>query len=192
MLASAKHNLRVRSVLGSADLLLPDGIGVLALSGFRIKERLPGIEAGEFLLSKAADSGLPVAFVGGKPGIAARAACQLRKRFPRLPVVLTHHGYIKANSDEERALTEQLRAASPAVLIVGMGFPRQEEYLLRVKNTLSSLRLGIGLGGALDVFAGSVRRAPVFLQKCGLEWLFRVLNDPKRIPRLLKSLSAFV
>ena len=187
MLSAAKNDSRISSLLRRADLLLPDGVGTRILSGFRIKERLPGIEAGEFLLSLAARRGYRIYLLGGKSGVPERAACALKHRYPGLRIVGTHHGYFSPCSREENAVTARIRAAAPDVLIVCMGFPRQESYLLRVRDALPSLRIGIALGGAVDVWSGTVCRAPAVFRACACEWLWRVAREPRRAGRLLKS-----
>lgn len=186
MLSSAKHSPSAFSLLASADLLLPDGIGVRLLSRFAVKTRIAGIDTGEFLLSLAEKNGYRVYLLGGKEGVAKTAAERLTERFPALRIVGAHHGYF--DSSEEPAVTAGIRSAAPDLLFVCMGFPRQEEFLARNRNALSPIRMALGLGGSLDVWAGNVHRAPLWMQKCGLEWLFRVLREPSRLRRILRSI----
>jgi N-acetylglucosaminyldiphosphoundecaprenol N-acetyl-beta-D-mannosaminyltransferase len=188
LLAASKQSTKTRTLLRSADLLLPDGIGTILLSRGRIRTRFPGIEAGEFLLHLAARRGYRVYLLGGKKGVAERAAAALKKRYPGLSVVGTHHGYFPLGGTEEEAVAAMLRDASPDLLIVCMGFPKQERFLLRIRNRLPSLRVGMALGGAIDVWSGAVRRAPRVMQRLGLEWLYRTVKEPKRILRLTRSL----
>ena len=189
LLAAARQSQTARALLRSADLLLPDGIGAVLLSGGRIKKRFPGIEAGEFLLALAARRGYRVYLLGGKDGVAKRAASVLKKRYPGLSVVGTHHGYFPLGGKEEAAVTKRLCAADPELLIVCMGFPKQERFLRQVQHRLPSLRIGIALGGSLDVWSGDVRRAPAVLRVCGMEWLWRTAKEPRRAARLVRSLS---
>ena len=184
MLAAARRDPVRCARLRSAGLCLPDGVGTLLLSGGRIRERFPGIEAGEYLLSVAAEEDVGVYLLGGRPGVAEAAADRLRTRFPALRIVGTHHGYFAPESPDEARITEDLRRLSPGLLIVCTGFPRQEDYLVRVRSVLPGLRVGIALGGALDVWSGQLRRAPELLRRCGLEWLWRVVREPKRLGRL--------
>ena len=185
MLARAKHDASVRALLRHADLLLPDGIGVILLSHFRVKERVAGIEIGEYLLTRSAENGYRVFLLGGQEGVADAATEKLRARFPTLSVVGTHHGYF--DRDEEKAIVDAIRAASTDILLVCMGFPRQESFLVRNRAGLSGVRVALGLGGSLDVWSGRVPRAPAWIQGCGLEWLYRVCRTPNRFPRLLRS-----
>ena len=186
MLSRAKHSRSLCSLLASGDLLLPDGIGVRFLSHFCIKERISGIDAGEFLLSYAAKNGYRVYLLGGKEGVASAAAQRLSARFPALRVVGVHHGYF--DRTEEPSVTAHIRSTTPDLLFVCMGFPRQEGFLARNRDVLSPVRMALGLGGALDVWSGNTPRAPLWIQNCGLEWLFRTLREPARIPRLLGSI----
>jgi len=118
--------------------------------------------------------------------VAKAAADRLTERFPALSIVGVHHGYFKET--EESSVIDKIRAAAPDFLFVCMGFPRQEEFLVRNHNVLPSVRMALGLGGALDVWSGNIRRAPFWMQKCGLEWLYRLLKQPSRLPRLLRSI----
>jgi len=166
-------------------------VGTQILSGFRIRERLPGIEMGEFLLSIAAKHHLRVFLLGGRPCVALRASERLHILYPGLHTVGTHHGYFEAGSESERTVQNAIRRSAPDLLLVCMGFPRQEAFLLKYRSTFPTLRIGIGLGGALDVWAGDLRRAPLPFRRCGLEWLWRIVREPKRIPRFLGNLIGF-
>ncbi len=190
MLLLASEDEAFASLLRSADLLLPDGVGVLLgarLVGRRLPERLTGIDSAEWLLSFAQKHGLRVFLLGGREGIAEAARDALTARFPSLTVCGTHHGYFdKAKaSPENQALLSLLRETAPELLFVCFGAPAQERWIAENADAIPSLRLCMGLGGALDVWSGSVRRAPKIIQRCGLEWFWRALSEPKRFPRLL-------
>ena len=189
ILLAADRDPEFRKRLCSADLLLPDGIGVLLgarICGKALPERVAGIDAGEFLLALAARKGLRVFLLGGKKGVAEEAAHALCERFPDLILCGTHHGFFdKAmNSSENRAVLSKLQTAEPDLLFVCFGAPAQEKWICENAPTLPSLRLSMGLGGALDVWSGRVRRAPKIFRQCGLEWLWRALREPKRFARL--------
>lgn len=189
LLLCASDNEAFASLLCSADLLLPDGVGVLIgarLGGKRLPERLTGIDSAEWLLSFAAKHGLRVFLLGGREGVAEAAARGLTARFPTLTVCGTHHGYFDKSRDsvENQALLSLVRRARPELLFVCFGAPAQERWIAENADGIPSLRLCMGLGGALDVWSGSVRRAPKMVQRCGLEWLWRTLSEPKRVPRL--------
>lgn len=184
ILTKALHDKAAFQLLRRADLLLPDGIGVLLLSRRQrtpIQERIPGIELGEWLLSYAAEHRLPVYLLGGAEGVAKRAAEKLQRRFPALVITGTHHGY--PSPEEEEALLRSLEKAAPRILLVCMGFPKQERWILAHRDRIPSA-VALGLGGALDVWSGDFRRAPKTVQRLGAEWLWRILQSPRRLLRL--------
>ena len=163
-------------ILNRAATVLPDGVGVTAaarLFGVRLC-RFPGIEFAEHLLAAAPPEGYRLFLLGGRAGVAERAAATLEERFLRVRVVGVHHGYFK--DAEDAAVTAAITAAEPDLLFVCLGSPRQEKWM--AVHPLPCLALG--LGGALDVWSGRVRRAPRLLRRMGLEWLFRLLSEPKR------------
>ena len=185
MLCRAWQEHRVRKMLKKADLLLPDGTALLLYAkalGTPLAERNTGIDTGEWVLHHAARNQLTVYLLGGRSGVAEEAAAHMKKKLPELRVVGTHHGYV----DEKHtpALLREIQRARPHILMVCMGFPKQEEWILSHRDQLPSVRLFMGLGGALDVWSGQIRRAPRILQRMGMEWLWRTLASPSRIPRL--------
>lgn len=171
-------------LLNGAALVVPDGIGIIhaaRLLRTPLAERVPGIELGEQLAAWMARHGKRLYLLGAKPGIAERAAENLQKAYPGLRIAGTHDGYFK----EDAPVVEALRAASPDVVFVCTGFPKQERFMAAYTARLPHCVM-LGLGGSLDVFAGEVRRAPAFFRKCGLEWFYRLLREPKRIGRMMK------
>ena len=196
ILLHASEDEAFATLLRSADLLLPDGVGVLLgarLLGTPLPERLSGIDSAEFLLSFAAKHSLRVFLLGGRKGVAEDAARALSARFLGLRIVGTHHGYFEkaTASSENRSLLSLLQKAEPELLFVCFGAPMQEIWISENADKIPSLRLCMGLGGALDVWSGRIRRAPKSMQRCGLEWLWRTLSDPKRLPRL-QSIPRFL
>ena len=168
-------------ILNRATLVLPDGVGVTAaarLFGVRLC-RFPGIDFAEALLAAAPPEGYRVFLLGARDGVAKRAAAALARRYPSVQIVGVHHGYFRA--EEDAAVRAQIAAAAPDILFVCLGSPRQEEWM--AAHPLPCI--AIGLGGALDVWSGSVRRAPRLFRQLGLEWLFRLLSEPRRWRRVL-------
>lgn len=166
-----------------ADLLLPDGIGLIIASRILkdpLKERITGIDTAEFILSYAQKNELSVALLGAKPHIARLAAKRLKEKYPSLDICFTHHGYFKKSGCENETVLKKLNSASPDILFVCFGFPAQEIWIDKNANRISSLRLCIGLGGAIDVWSGKTSRAPKLVRKIKLEWLWRTLSDKKR------------
>ncbi len=181
----AQEDVEFRHIVQSADLVTPDGIGVVwsaRLLGLPIYERVPGVELMAKLCERAAKKGWRVFLLGARPGIAEKAAQNLQNRYPGLQVVGTHHGYF--SPEEEQQVIAQVKAAQPDILFVAFGIPKQEKWIARHAQELN-VPICIGVGGSFDVYAGVVRRAPEWVQRLCLEWLYRTLKDPKRLPRLL-------
>ncbi len=180
-----------KTILEAADLLLPDGVGVTLaarLCGTPLKARLTGIDTAEWIMKHAAKNGYSLYLLGGKVGVADKAAERLRERFPALSICGTHHGYFDhaAHSAENQAVLTDIRAKNPDILFVCLGFPLQERWIIESTPNLPSLSLSMGLGGSLDVWSENLRRAPRPLRACGMEWLWRTLCEPRRIRTLLK------
>jgi len=178
-LMRAQRNKDLFDAYLHADLVVPDGIGLVwatRLLGVPLPGRVPGIALAEEMLRRECDSTCRVFLLGGREGVAVRARACLLRRFPGLDIVGTQDGYF---SDEEEVI-DQVRAAQPDILLVGMGVPRQELFMTRASNRLD-IPLMIGIGGALDIFAGDRTRAPRFWQSLGLEWLYRVFQEPRRM-----------
>lgn len=180
----AARDRRYRAILQGAEVVYADGMGVVWAS--RLTERpLPErITLGECLpdLCRIAEAeGLRLFFLGGLPGVARRAAARLRREFPRLAIVGTHHGY-SASAEEDEAVLAQIRAARPHLVLVGLGAPRQEKWMWQHREDLDVPVLW-GVGGLFDYYAGRVPRAPVWVGRAGFEWLFRLWLEPGRLWR---------
>ena len=183
-LQQAKKNEKFRAVLNGADLVLADGIGVVkaaSILGRPLKGRVPGIDFAAGLLGRMARSGERLFLLGAKPGIAETAAANLQKQYPGLMVCGTHDGYFQ----DPRPVIRAIQDAHADVVFVCLGAPKQELWMAEYGPSTGA-RLMVGLGGALDVFAGAVERAPEKWQKMGMEWLYRLLKEPKRIGRMAK------
>ena len=170
----AKNDPDFCDVLNNAGLRLADGIGVVIASRM-LKKPLPERVAGYDFLQELLKLGRKTFFFGGKPGVAESAAKG------RGNVVGTHHGYFVEEESED--IIKKINDSGAEILVVCLGAPRQEKWIAQYREQLSPT-IAIGAGGALDVMAGNVKRAPRWMQKCGLEWLYRALSDPKRIGRL--------
>ena len=191
MVMHARKDAEFRRVLNSADLVIPDGIGIVyasRLTSSRISRRVPGIELVADIFAHIKDTGNSVYLLGAAPGVADAAAVRLAEQFPGLNIVGTRHGYF-ADADDDAIITA-INAANPDILLVGLGFPRQEKWIYHHKNHLDT-KLLIGVGGSLDGLSGRIRRAPEIFQKLGLEWFYRLIRQPKRIWRQ-RVLAKFV
>ena len=171
-------------VLSDADLVIPDGVGVVyaaKILGRPLKGRVPGIEFAAALMARMAGKGKRLFLLGAKPGVAELAAANLAVEYPGLVVCGTHDGYFQ----EDAPVAETIRRARADVVFVCLGAPKQEMWIAR-NGADTGARLLVGLGGSLDVFAGQVKRAPKAFQKLGLEWFYRLCRQPSRIGRMAK------
>ncbi|MBQ7737257.1 MAG: WecB/TagA/CpsF family glycosyltransferase [Oscillospiraceae bacterium] len=171
-----------RQAVNGADLVLADGVGDLLAArilGTPLPERVTGADLTPLLLQRLARTGGGVFLYGGKPGVAERAGENLRAACPGLRIAGTENGYIQ----DETALLRRLETDPPPLLLLGLGAPRQELWMAQNRRLPSVM---IGVGGLLDVFAGDVDRAPASWRKLGLEWLYRLAQEPRRLGRMSK------
>jgi exopolysaccharide biosynthesis WecB/TagA/CpsF family protein len=179
-LAAREEDLR--EVLNRSDLVMNDGIGLslaARMRGERFPENLNGSDFTVRLLQFGAERGWRVFLLGGEPGVAEAAAARLRERIAGLEIVDTCHGY---TGESDELLVQRIRDARATLLIVAFGSPLQELWLAR-NLAASEARLGVGVGAFLDFSAGRVRRAPRWMNALGLEWCFRLSQEPRRLWR---------
>ncbi|MDR1588736.1 MAG: WecB/TagA/CpsF family glycosyltransferase [Oscillospiraceae bacterium] len=172
----------LREAVNGASLVLADGVGVTLgarILGRPLRGRVPGIDFIDTLFGLMSLSGGRVFLFGAKPGVAEAASEKLRRRYPGLVVAGVCDGY----SDDVSAVIGKINAAAPDLLVVCLGAPKQELWMAQNARHVSAA-LCVGLGGALDVFAGAVRRAPAPWRRLGLEWLYRLISDPRRLKRM--------
>lgn len=171
----------------NADLILADGKPLLWIAkwyGTPIKEKISGSDLFPPLCSLAAKKGYKMFFLGAAEGVAARAADNLTAHYPGLNVVGTYSppfGFEK-DSFEMRKIEKMITDTKPHILILGLGTPKQEKFILQYRERLG-VPVSIGLGASLDFEAGNVKRAPKWMSEHGLEWLFRITQDPKRMAK---------
>ncbi len=173
-----------RDLLNGAALVLPDSVGVILgakILGTPLKEKVSGVDFAERMAALLEQEGRSLYLLGGKPGVAEAAAGKLRERYPRLAVRGTADGYFR----DEDAVVARVRAASPDVLFVCLGSPKQERFMRAHLGDVEGC-LMLGLGGTLDAIAGTVKRAPLWMQRAGLEWFYRLLKEPRRFRRMLR------
>lgn len=179
-----RENPEARRAVNGADLVLPDGIGVIkgaAMLGTPLKEKTPGIEFAAHLMERMAGEGLSLYLLGAKPGVAEQAAEKLAAQYPGLVIAGTHDGYFK----EDGPIVEAIRQSGADAVFVCLGAPKQELWMAK-NGPATGAHLLCGLGGSLDVFAGVVERAPKFWSDHGLEWFYRLCKEPRRIGRMMK------
>lgn len=187
ILYKASRESELISLLNSADMLLPDGVGVVfasMLSGNRLPCRITGIDTAEYILELAANRRLSVFLLGGRVGIADNAKKKLEEKIPGLNICGTYHGYFDRSGKENEKVVKIISDTHPDILFVCLGFPAQEQWISENTAFIPTLRLSMGLGGSLDVWSENVHRAPKMIQKMGLEWLMRTFCDISRIRRL--------
>ena len=184
MIERAWRQPSVRRLVAAADVLVADGVGLewasKVLGAARVT-RYPGIDLALDLMTRLAQRGGAVYLLGAAPKVAAEAASRLQAQLPGLIIAGCADGYFTA--PEESGRVAAIVAAKPDMLLVGMGFPKQEEFIARYRDEMGAT-LMIGVGGALEVFAGHKRRAPALVQRAGLEWAYRSLQDVSRLKRL--------
>ncbi|MCS7283329.1 MAG: WecB/TagA/CpsF family glycosyltransferase [Anaerolineae bacterium] len=169
-----------RAVLERADLCLPDGVGITLAArylGRPLRERVAGVDLVEALAARAAQEGWRLFLLGAAPGVAERAAANLTARFPDLTICGTYAG--SPSPEEEADIVRRIQEASPHILFVAYGAPAQDLWIAR-NLAPTGASVGIGVGGALDYLAGVVPRAPRWMRRAGLEWLYRLLRQPWR------------
>lgn len=181
----ASKDTRMRNVINNAQLVTADGSGVVWASrqlGAPFDERVTGIDLVNSICERAATKGWKIYILGSAPGVAATAAVKIRDRYPGCNIVGTHHGYF--NAKEEKQILAELRQLQPDVLFVALGAPKQEYWIAEHLPQLD-IPVAMGIGGSMDVLSGNVKRAPRWMQKFGLEWLYRLVIQPTRIKRVL-------
>lgn len=179
----AWENDEYRNVLKSADRILPDGIGIhlgCRILGTRLVSNLNGTDLFPRLCERAATNRIGIFLLGAKPGIAAKAATEIRKKHPKLQITGTMHGYFPQEQTGE--VIEKINASGAGIVFVAMGAPQQELWLATHSDQLT-VPLGIGVGGLFDFHSGNIQRAPVWVRELGMEWVWRLLMEPRRMWR---------
>ena len=174
-----------RDILNDAELLTADGIGVVYASkilGKPITERAAGYDILCEILERIKGTSRSVFLFGGKPGVAEIAEEKLKERYPGLVIAGTRNGYFKP--EEEENIVSQINSSGAELLLVCLGAPKQELWINKYKDKLN-VKVAMGVGGSLDVFAGTALRAPDFYCKHGLEWFYRLMKQPSRAGRML-------
>ena len=177
-------------VINSAELIVPDGIGVVK-AGRILRTpfkggRVAGYDLGRELIRRLDGTDAGVYFLGGKPGVAEAARDKLLEEHPNVRFVGCANGYFKKEGEESDAVIEAVNAAGTDVLYVCLGAPTQEKWIADNRVKMPDVSLFLGLGGSLDGYAGLVKRAPKIFIKLGLEWFYRLLKEPWRFKRMMK------
>ena len=179
-----REDAEAAGAVDCADMVIADGIGVIKgakILGTPLREKLPGIDFTSRIMESIAPEGGSVFLLGAKPGVAEKAGESLSAKYPGLVIAGCCDGYFQ----DDGPVIEKINAAQPDLLLVCLGAPKQEKWMHKNGGRLD-VGLMIGAGGSMDVFAGTAERAPERWQRAGLEWLYRLLKEPRRIGRMMK------
>ena len=179
-----RENPEAMKAVNGADLVLADGIGIVKgarILGTPLKAKNPGIEFAAYLMGEMAKKGMSLYLLGAKPGVAETAGKRLAEKYPGLTIAGTHDGYFQ----DDAPVVEAIRQSGADAVFVCLGAPKQELWMAK-NGPATGARLLCGLGGSLDVFAGTVKRAPKFWSDHGLEWFYRLCKEPSRLGRMMK------
>lgn len=191
MLMRATHDVELFKILNAAELVVPDGAGTVWAAhylGYEMPERVAGYDLVQELLKVAPKKSQRIFFLGSAPGIAEKAKAKAEALYEGIEIVGTRNGFFTV--DDEAEIITQIRNSRADILLAALGVPKQEKWLAAHKSELN-VPVSIGVGGTLDVMAGAVRRAPKWMQRAKLEWLFRAMLQPSRAGRLI-ALPKFV
>ncbi len=204
MLVDAQADDYFRSVLNTGDLNISDGFGVSLVSGGKIK-RIAGVDFTYRLCELALKENKSIFLLGsGSREVLKKASENLLKMFPKLKIVGFHPGpqidflmiedkqTIVAKPDSNDQAIHEIIMTAPDVLLVAFGHNKQEKWIFENIKNLPSVKIAMGVGGTLDYISGTVRRAPCFVRKIGLEWLYRLLIQPSRFARIWKATAVFI
>lgn len=187
MAMQAEQNAALAQVIRQAELVIPDGAGVVLYLRLRGKnvQRCPGIELSETLLRQSAHQCDPppsVFFFGGAPDVAQTAAATWQQRVPEMAIAGVQHGFLAP--EEQGQLRDRLKKLQPQIILVGLGVPRQELWIAEHRH-LCPNSIWVGVGGSFDIWAGVKARAPGWLRDNHLEWTYRLYQEPWRWRRML-------
>lgn len=172
----------VKELINNSTYQIADGIGMIIASKLKkgqLRERVTGVDMMGRLLQFAADEGHSVFFYGAKEEVVRTAKEKLEAKIPALRVAGYANGYVQ----DQEALVKQIRESGASLLFVALGSPRQELWIKENMPKLPNVKVFQGVGGSFDVYSGKVKRAPAFYRKFGLEWLYRLMKEPKRLKR---------
>ena len=183
-LVKASRDEELRRIINACALVNVDGMPVVwasRLLGKPLKERVAGVDLFEALMRRAGERGWRVFLLGARAEVVAGVAATYRRRYPALVIAGWRDGYWQGEA-EEAAVAEQIRASRADLLFVAIGSPKKEQFLGRWQETMR-IPFAMGVGGTFDVAIGRVKRAPRWMQRAGLEWFYRFLQEPRRMFR---------
>ncbi len=189
MIMYAQENKDFFEIINNSNLNIIDGIGIkIALKFQNINaENIRGVDFSRELLKLAEKNNYPAALLGAKEEVIQHAVENFLSEYKNLNIVYSRNGYFE-NDDE---IIEEIKAKQPSVVLVGLGSPKQEEMIVKLKQVLNGAVM-VGVGGSFDVFSGLTKESPKIFQKLGLEWLYRTICEPKRLKRIFPALPLFL
>lgn len=189
MIEAAKKNPDFAGVLKSAELVVPDGVGIKLALKFKgiAQEQIRGVDFAQSLIELADKNGYKLALVGAKPEVNSKLVQTLTEKYPNLNIVYSHDGYFQ----DENLLIKEIKKTCANLVFTALGAPRQEFFNNKLKTILQGAAL-IGLGGTFDVMTGFVKEAPPIYGKLGFEWLYRTIKQPERFKRIFPTLPLFL
>jgi N-acetylglucosaminyldiphosphoundecaprenol N-acetyl-beta-D-mannosaminyltransferase len=185
---AAQHDEEFLRILNGCDLNIADGIGLqigAQILGTEIGERITGVDLSWALAGQAAERGHSVFLLGSGEGVAAIAASRMKEKYPGLKIAGTYAG-----TPDEPGLVERINDSGAMVLLVAFGAPKQEKFIFHNRERLVP-KVAMGIGGTLDYIAGVIPRAPGWMRKAGMEWLYRLVKQPSRINRIITATVRF-
>ena len=186
-LLNARKDIAFRDILNSGDLVLPDGIGVIICSRILnrpIRQRVRGVDFVKRCLDGSKDHPFSIFLLGASSENCRLAAKSISRDYPGVRVLGYQDGYYKKS--DENLIVKTISALSPDLLLVALGSPRQEKFIEKYSNELSNVKCAIGVGGTIDILSGTVRLAPPVIRKAGVEWLYRLIKEPRRFMRIAR------
>lgn len=194
MLVAAQKDAEFREIINNADLVAPDGFGLILASKILrgkngLTERISGID----LIIKIAEnfgSDHKIFLLGGQEGVAKMATEKLKEKFPDIKI----SGFFGGDASEagDIATISAINQANPDILFIAFGAPKQEKWIARNLKKMPGIRLAIGVGGAFDIISGRIKRAPQWMRRLGLEWFWRLIQEPRRIGRIYNATIKFM
>jgi N-acetylglucosaminyldiphosphoundecaprenol N-acetyl-beta-D-mannosaminyltransferase len=191
MLLAARKNEKFLHTLNHTSLNIADGFGIILAAKFNrtpLKQRITGVDFMKAICEKAPQD-TKVFLLGAAPGVAEKTAEKLEKLYPNIQVTGTHSG--SSNQNEETHICELIDKSEATLLFVAFGAPKQELWLERNLPHLKHIKVAMGIGGAFDFISGTIKRAPIWMQKLGIEWLYRLIKQPSRIGRIFNATIKF-
>ena len=189
---ATQKNHEFKQILNDSDLSIADGRGIQLAARFlehSVPDRITGTDFMVELCKKFAELSIPIFLLGGENGVVKKCAEKLLHNFPNLNIAGTFKGM--ANEAGDRETVKAINGTNAQVVFIAYGAPKQEMWIARNLHKLTNIKAAMGVGGAFDYIAGEISRAPIFMRKMGLEWLWRLFKQPKRLGRIFRAVIIF-